>query len=38
MSAIGELTGFLTRESAAARPDHPNGQPAEPLTHAARAY
>jgi hypothetical protein len=35
MSAIGELTGFLTRESAAARPDHPNGQPAEPLTHAA---
>jgi hypothetical protein len=27
MSAIGELTGFLTRESAASRSNGPNGLP-----------
>jgi regulator of protease activity HflC (stomatin/prohibitin superfamily) len=36
MSAIGELTGFLTRESAASRSGGPNGLPAEPLTHGAQ--
>ena len=36
MSAIGELTGFLTRESTASRSTQPNGLPDETLTHAAR--
>jgi hypothetical protein len=35
MSAIGELTGFLTRESAASQSTQPNGLVHEPLTHAA---
>ncbi|BBZ47105.1 slipin family protein [Mycobacterium parmense] len=33
MSAIGELTGFLTRESSAAKPAVGNGSPAEKLSH-----
>src|SRR6201993_345844 len=36
MSAIGELTGFLTRESAASESTRPNGQAHEALTHAAQ--
>ncbi len=33
MSAIGELTGFLTRESGASRTTAPNGLPDEKLSH-----
>ncbi|SPM32274.1 Regulator of protease activity HflC, stomatin/prohibitin superfamily [Mycobacterium rhizamassiliense] len=33
MTAIGELTGFLTRESTASRSGCPNGLPDEKLTH-----
>jgi regulator of protease activity HflC (stomatin/prohibitin superfamily) len=36
MSAIGELTGFLTRESSASRTTLPNGLGHEALTHAAQ--
>jgi regulator of protease activity HflC (stomatin/prohibitin superfamily) len=36
MSAIGELTGFLTRESAASQSTQPNGLVHEALTHAAQ--
>src|SRR5271166_3435518 len=35
MSAIGELTGFLTRESAASQSTQPNGLAHEALTHTA---
>ncbi|WP_420714679.1 SPFH domain-containing protein [Mycobacterium sp. Aquia_213] len=35
MSAIGELTGFLNRESNASRSTQPNGQLDEKLVHAA---
>ena len=35
MSAIGELTGFLNRESNASRSTQPNGLPDEKLVHAA---
>jgi len=35
MSAIGELTGFLTRESSASQSTQPNGLAHEVLTHAA---
>ncbi|HME75423.1 MAG TPA: SPFH domain-containing protein [Mycobacterium sp.] len=35
MSAIGELTGFLTRESAASQSTQPNGLVHEALTHTA---
>jgi regulator of protease activity HflC (stomatin/prohibitin superfamily) len=38
MSAIGELTGFLTRESAASRSTQPNGRRDEALSHAATAH
>ena len=31
MTAIGELTGFLTRESNASKSSQPNGQPDEKL-------
>ena len=34
MSAIGELTGFLTRERAASRSTQPDGLPDQTLTHA----
>jgi regulator of protease activity HflC (stomatin/prohibitin superfamily) len=34
MSAIGELTGFLTREQAASRSTQPDGLPDQTLTHA----
>jgi regulator of protease activity HflC (stomatin/prohibitin superfamily) len=34
MSAIGELTGFLTRERAASRSTQSDGSPDQPLTHA----
>src|ERR1017187_800377 len=37
MSAIGELTGFLTRESTASRSTQPNGRSGEALSHAAAA-
>jgi regulator of protease activity HflC (stomatin/prohibitin superfamily) len=35
MSAIGELTGFLTRETAAAKSPQPDGRPDEQLVTAA---
>lgn len=38
MSAIGELTGFLTREQTASSTSHPNGLPAETITHAATPH
>src|ERR1700760_4503610 len=38
MSAIGELTSFLTRESTASRSIPPNGRPDEALRHAATAH
>jgi regulator of protease activity HflC (stomatin/prohibitin superfamily) len=38
MSAIGELTSFLTRESTASRSTPPNGRPDEALSHAATAH
>jgi regulator of protease activity HflC (stomatin/prohibitin superfamily) len=38
MSAIGELTGFLTRESSASRSSHPNGLSDEVLTHVAMPH
>src|SRR5271157_1233810 len=38
MSAIGELTSFLTRESTASRSTSPNGRPDEALSHAATAH
>jgi regulator of protease activity HflC (stomatin/prohibitin superfamily) len=37
MSAIGELTSFLTRESTASRSTPPNGRRDEALSHAATA-
>ncbi|HZE15206.1 MAG TPA: SPFH domain-containing protein, partial [Mycobacterium sp.] len=38
MSAIGELTGFLTRERAASRSTQPDGSPDQTLTHAAMSH
>jgi hypothetical protein len=38
MSAIGELTGFLTRESNASKSAQPNGLPDEKLVHAATLH
>jgi hypothetical protein len=38
MSAIGELTGFLTRESHAAGSTQPNGLPDETFVHAATLH
>lgn len=38
MSAIGELTGFLNRESSASRSSQPNGLPDETLTDAAMPH
>ena len=37
MSAIGEVTGFLTRESTASSSTQPNGRSGEALSHAATA-
>lgn len=37
MSAIGELTGFLTRESTASWNTQPNGRSGEALSQAATA-
>ncbi|OBH49905.1 slipin family protein [Mycobacterium mantenii] len=38
MSAIGELTGFLTRESGASKSGQPNGLPDEKLVNAATLH